>query len=477
MKRLIALLLLGIVLLGFIARFYRFDNPIADWHSWRQADTGAVTRNFVKEGYSPLYPKYDSLITQNEMRIPNPNRYFFAEFPLYNSMQYFGYILIGKLTLEEWGRLISIIFSTLTIPVLFLLVRKHSNERVALIASFFFAFLPYNIYYGRVIMPDPLHVFLSVLALYLVTLWTRSGKLGWAILAGLAYSGALLTKPYALVLLIPIGYLVFDQWKLTAIKKLSAYVFGIASIVPLLLWRIHITTHPEGMFATSWLYNQGNIRFTGAYFRWLIYDRMNRLIFATGGFVLFFLGIIRGYLDRRNWFYYSWLLAIIVFFIVIAKGNVTHDYYQMPIVPIGSIFIALGLDYLVFSSENVKHRIINSVIGLFLVCLTLAFGWYEVRGYFNINNPAIVEAGKYVDQNLPKDALVIAPYQYDSSFLYQTNRYGWPVGGDLIGGFIKEGANYLVSTSLDDDTRMWMGKCTVTYQSSQFVVVDLRDCR
>ena len=34
-----------------------------------------------------------------------------------------------------------------------------------------------------------------------------------------------------------------------------------------------------------------NIRFTGAFFRWLIFERLNRIIFATGGFVLFILGI------------------------------------------------------------------------------------------------------------------------------------------------------------------------------------------
>ena len=36
-----------ILLVGLLLRLYRFDNPIADWHSWRQADTSAVSRNFA----------------------------------------------------------------------------------------------------------------------------------------------------------------------------------------------------------------------------------------------------------------------------------------------------------------------------------------------------------------------------------------------------------------------------------------------
>ena len=39
-----------LLIFGFIVRLYRIDNPVADWHSWRQADTSAVSRNYVKDG-------------------------------------------------------------------------------------------------------------------------------------------------------------------------------------------------------------------------------------------------------------------------------------------------------------------------------------------------------------------------------------------------------------------------------------------
>ena len=50
-----------IIIIAFVARLYRINNPIADWHSWRQADTSAVTRRYVSEGVNLLYPKYDDL--------------------------------------------------------------------------------------------------------------------------------------------------------------------------------------------------------------------------------------------------------------------------------------------------------------------------------------------------------------------------------------------------------------------------------
>jgi 4-amino-4-deoxy-L-arabinose transferase-like glycosyltransferase len=461
---------------GIIVRFHGFHNPIADWHSWRQADTASVTRNFVQEGFTPLYPKFDTENSLNEPLAPNPKRYFFAEFPIYNIFVYEGYTKVGHFTIEEWGRIVSIFFSALTVIFLFLLVRMYSSERAAVIAAGVFAFLPYNIYYGRVIMPDPMHICFSVLALYLVSLWVTSSKWWWAILAGVAFAIAVLTKPYGLVLLLPIAYLILRKWKLRTFLNPWFYVFAIIALLPLLLWRHHIDMYPEGQFATAWLYNAGDIRFTGAYFRWIFYDRMNRLIFATGGFVLFWLGIIRGNNQKEGLFYYLWLASIFIFFVVIAKGNVTHDYYQMPLVPIGAIFIGKGVDFLLEFGKYWYNRVINIAVAGALILLMLAFGWYEVRGYFNINHPEIITAGQYVDQHLPKNAKVIAPYDNDPSFLYQTNRIGWTVGADKISQWIHDGADYLVSVNYDDQTNYWMARCSVVKKDPKFVIIDLKHC-
>src|ERR1700758_4438435 len=151
--------LLLIFIFSFVVRLYHFNAPIADWMSWRQADTAAVTRNFVKEGFTPLYPKFDALNSLNEGSVPNPNRYFFAEFPLYNILSYEGFTHFGHFTIEEWGRLVTIFFSCLTPIVLYFLVKQYSPRRVAFFAAFIYMFLPYNIYYGRVILPDPMYVF------------------------------------------------------------------------------------------------------------------------------------------------------------------------------------------------------------------------------------------------------------------------------------------------------------------------------
>jgi len=101
MKKIVYLVLALILLAGFLARLYRFDNPIADWHSWRQADTSAVSRNFVNSGFDILRPRFDDL-SNVPSGFDNPQGYRFVEFPFYNIAQAGLYKLFGVLTLEEW---------------------------------------------------------------------------------------------------------------------------------------------------------------------------------------------------------------------------------------------------------------------------------------------------------------------------------------------------------------------------------------
>ena len=84
-----------IILIGLFLRLYKIDSPIADWHSWRQADTAAVTRNFVKMGFTPFTPRFDDMSGIAEKPIANPGRFRFVEFPIYNIAVYPFYLLFG----------------------------------------------------------------------------------------------------------------------------------------------------------------------------------------------------------------------------------------------------------------------------------------------------------------------------------------------------------------------------------------------
>lgn len=206
--------------------------------------------------------------------------------------------------------------------------------------------------------------------------------------------------------------------------------------------------YPEGIPTSDWLFNGGDIRFKGAFFYWIFADRIGRLILGYWGVALFVIGVLanshRLHLKRYGLYFYSFLLSSLLYVVVIAKGNVQHDYYQILLLPSLAIFLGLGARFLL----NPPFEFISPIVGriVFFVCtiFSLMFGWYFIRDYFNITNIAIVEAGQLADKLLPKDALVVAPYGGDTTFLYYINRKGWPVFNNTIEDFLKKGVNYLV---------------------------------
>src|SRR3989344_2649216 len=138
------LFLIGFLLVGFFVRLYRFDSPILDWHSWRQADTSAVSRNFIKYGFDFLHPRFDDLSNVASGK-DNPQGYRFVEFPIYNIAQAGLYRVFGNFTLEQWGRLVSISSSLLSAMFLYFIVKKYQGKLAGIFSLFFFLFIPYSI--------------------------------------------------------------------------------------------------------------------------------------------------------------------------------------------------------------------------------------------------------------------------------------------------------------------------------------------
>ncbi len=58
-------------------------------------------------------------------------------------------------------------------------------------------------------------------------------------------------------------------------------------------------------------------------------------------------------------------------------------------------------------------------------------------------------------------------------FLFQTNRTGWPIGFE-IDDKIELGAEYYVSTSLDDEARELLKKYHIIEQTPEFIILDLQ---
>jgi len=285
----IKLILLVILSLGFILRLYKIDIPLADHHSWRQSDTAAVARNFIKEGWNFLRPKIDNMVPLHRGE-ENNQRLFLVEPPVYNSIVAGIYSALG--TDIKWARFVSVVFSLGSIIFLFLIASKFYGEKIGLLAAFFFAVLPYNIFYSRVVLPEPMIIFLTLGMFYYCIKWLETNSafpfLLFSVFSALSFS----QKSFPLFLSFALLCLIFQKFGFKIFRQKKLYLWLVLSFAPFFLWRWWVSRSPEGIPANLWLFNQGDIRFKGSFFYWIFAERIGKLILGYFGLPLLVLGLI-----------------------------------------------------------------------------------------------------------------------------------------------------------------------------------------
>lgn len=462
------LLLVVLFLLGFIVRLYRIDNPIADWHAWRQADTAAVSKMFVEKGFDILHPQYFD-ISNVQSGMDNPQGYRMVEFPTFNIVHAFIGKLLPAVSFDLIGRLLT---STIYLTgglFLYLFARKHIGSISGFFALFYYLFIPFGIFYSRAILPDPV-----MISFLMISIWAFDNLLGskkkirWFLISFVFIALSLLSKPYAIFFVPVFITLAYLRYGIAMLKRIELFVLFVISITPFALWRLWIAQFPEGIPSSVWLFNEGNIRFKGAFFYWIFGERIGKLILGYFGSAIFVLGSF--FHGRKSFVIYSFILSSLLYVSVIARGNVQHDYYQIVLLPTIAIVLGRGAGFLIEYQKKVGYFFV-----LTLTLLSFGLSWYYVRDYFNINNIAFVNAGQRANEVLPKDAKVIAPFDGDTSLLYYIARPGWPSFQRPIEELIDLGATYMVLVSPTPNDYSGFGtQYKIIDSSKDYLILDLR---
>lgn len=488
-----------IVLIALSVRLYKISNPVLDWHAFRQADTASVTRRFAQEGIDLAKPRYHDL-SNIQSGQPNPEGYRMVEFPLVNGLIAVLIRTLPQLDLVIASRFISVLFSLGTLLSLYWLTKQISNRVMANLSALFFALIPYSIFYSRVILPEPAMLCFSTLSLaaFVYFLKTRNN---WAWIGSLiSLALAALLKPFALFLA-PV-YLVlalcYQPHQPNPLKQIKLWLYPAISIAPLLIWRDWIKKFPSGIPVSDWLFNSNQIRFKPAWFRWLFYERLAKLILGFVG--LIWLPINFSKIDKVFWILVGWAGGLLAYLSIIATGNVQHDYYQVLAIP--ALCLASGrgvylaqrhfskkIDNLLTKLKLPLHLCvrkkqpslfeqtkISSLISWLLILVIfltqLFFSWRVVKSYYQINHYDYLKAGQAVNKLLPPDAKVIAPANGDTMFLFQTKRNGWPLGVE-IEDKIEEGATHYATVNYDNVAQDLEKKYITVKKTTDYLILDL----
>ncbi len=438
-----------ILLIALVVRLVHIDFPVAGFQAWRQADTAAMARNFYDHGFHLLYPEIDW----------GGGGYVESEFPIY---QFAVSLLYGIFSPSDtWGRIVSVVCALFTIYGLFVLVRKFLGASVALWSAFIYAIIPVNIFYTRAFMPESAMLMCSVWGVYLFAEWIESNRYRHFVLSGIFICMAILIKIPALYLGLPLLFLGWTRYRGKTLMQWQLWIYALIVVTPVALWYYHahqlflqtgLTFSIWGFGSDKWGIGQPLLTFK--WYNDIFFKSIAERHLTYAGFLPFIVGLFikRETVEERlfDW----WLIALMIYFVVVTVGNQVHEYYQLPFILPAVVYIGKTFNrYL--SSENVErtwkeNRVAVAICLLCLVSIPI-LSFIRVQHYMQGEriDSSLFHLGDAVHEVTNPTDRVVAVDLADPVVLYRAGRRGWhafpnTVTDDFLLQMETLGAKYLI---------------------------------
>jgi len=338
----IKVIFLCLFLLGIGVRAIDVWRPVngSVRYAWRECDIAAIARNYYREDMNLFKPRID-------WRGDGPGLTE-MEFPIYPWLIAVSYKIFGLN--EVTGRLISFIFSLLTMAIFFKLSRLLLPDLGAVSASVFFLFSPLAIRISDSLQPEGLMFLSYLLAVYSFVQWLETNRRSYYFLALLATALAVLSKATSAHIGFLFALLVLDKWGLFSLRRVSVWTFAVCSLLPAAVWYIY--AHD------LWL-TYGNSLGVSNEYHWVGWDVLTNLSFLRGlaraeifhvwmptGLVVAGFGLILRKSEKGVKYSIYWLCAIFVFYLITARtsGDSWAIYYHIVSVPPAAILFGAGID-------------------------------------------------------------------------------------------------------------------------------------
>jgi 4-amino-4-deoxy-L-arabinose transferase-like glycosyltransferase len=423
--------------LAFCLRIYNIQSPILGVHSWRQADTAAMARNFYENGYNFFYPQIDWG--------GNLAGYCQTEFPIYSFSVAILYKFFG--VHESIGRLLSIIFSLIAIYFFYKLCLEITcDKKLAFWSSFFYTIIPTNIYYSRTFQPESLVLMSAISGTYFFYKWIKNDHKKYLFISSLLICLACLVKVVpAFYLFLPFTYLVWQKFKYKMFSNLNLYLYTAIIIIPTFAWYFHsyqVANEYRLSFGFSAEKLGWNFQGLGIMFEQIVYFIAVRHLLVVG-FIIMIFGIFCRRENKEEIFFDMLFISNILYIIVFANIHSSHEYYQLFFLITASVYMGK-----VFTRNRYSTKIINVIIVVFLLTGSLFYS-LEYMTKENPNNSELFELAQIIKQTVPKNSLIIATTGNDPTILYLSDRKGWIPSPNAINQTylldrFKDGAKYLV---------------------------------
>ncbi len=423
------------LLVFFLIRLIGITNPpLEGGHSWRQALTNMIARNFYEISPNILYTRIDLAGANSGITT--------SEFPLYNYLIFLVSKVVG---FNHWnGRWINLVVSSFGLYYFYKLIAKTINSKLALYATLV-AITSLWLQYSRKIMPDTFSVSLVFIGLYGAYVYLKDGKWLYLLSFFLFCTLGVLSKIPALSLmscLIVVPFLKETPLKRKVWLGVSGVIgFGLVCVwyfywVPYIFDHYHYHLYfprslKEGFYEVLGLLPQ--------FFEKFYFDGLKSFV-AFGCFVLGLYYLIK---SKNRMLQLALTSVTIVFGFFIAKTGfvfATHGYYIVPFAPV----MALVAGYFI-------QKIPTKYATILLVIITAeSIGNHQHDFFLRESQVYKLELESKLNNVLPDDGLVVINGGSNPVNMYFAHRRGWVCDNNDLqtDGFIEslgeEGAKYLI---------------------------------
>ncbi len=442
--RKIALLIL--LLSGFWVRLIDLQDPPLDIHPTRQLHSALMARGLYYQHVE------DEPEWKTELAILQGKKEAVIEPPIMETITAWLYRATGGENV--WiARILSSSYWVLAGIALYSLATALTNPDGGLISLAIYLFLPYGMQASRTFQPDPLMVSLIVTAWWLFYRWQKDRSWQSMLLAGLVTGLAIFVKNVAVFFLFfPFAAVLLQEKPLEIVKNRQNWVFAVLAMLPAVIYTWY------GTSVAGFLSQQFSFRFfpnlwvtPANYSRWFnqVTDTLGlaTLLVSLAGIFLF-----KG--SRPLRFILGGWVGYIVYGFAFAYHIGTHDYYQLPLIPLAVLSIApIGSVLISAWLERNQWHSSKLVLGGLLALLLGAGFWTNRLILVSQNFTTEVLFWQQMGDRLREYPVVALTqdYGYRMAFYGWTNLDNWPGSGDLavreLAGISKDPVTKLVETA------------------------------
>jgi hypothetical protein len=373
------LLIFFILLMAFLLRLHRIDQPYTDLAGWRQTSVAMMADNFYHRNPNILYPE----VSWNGPGISYNGREF-------QTVTYISSLLYRVVGQHDWvGRLVATLFGVWGVFALYQLVRRIWDEAHGLVSAAVLAILPAAVFFDRCFLPDPAMVSLVTTSMWMLVAYLQTSQRRYLFLTAFFACWGFLSKITGMITLLPMLYALIvilgSRNKLT-VSNITAILLpgllAVSIVAAYYLWARYLSLHyPPYHFAgaENWLWDEGLKKWLQqGYFlddfgyilkNWM-WGTPFILLFAAGLFLSLFIIQERskaGELSAYNapYLFHFWFVGCLVFYVIGAKeqvGNFWNFHIWSPMVAAFSAATLLAGWQVIR-----KHKIVTVVAGLLLL--------------------------------------------------------------------------------------------------------------